>query len=329
MTPPLNKKQEEILKKVYYEDKFLFGRDKLFAHLRDNYPEYKVSKRQVMVWLKNQEVYQINYTPPLNTSIKRFNASTPGYIQIDLIDMSNNPEKGFFWILTAVDIFSKKAVALPLKQKSQASTVKVMDKLLDFYDVISVIQTDNGKEFDLPQFYDTYSIKHLTSKAYTPQSQGIVERFNGTIKRLIAKNQEITGKKTWIADLPTLINNYNNSIHDITKATPDNVQINDVEVKKKLQNVKTSAVQMRMRKIEEILDVGSKVRVKLVKTSFDKKAANNYTKTIYTIFKKTIPKEKFNTIQYKLKDSEGDLVDGTYNASQIIPVEFSNDIKLA
>ena len=159
----LTEEQEKLLNKIYYEDKQFFGRDKIFELLKEKYPEYKISHRQLLAWLKNQEVYQINLKAPRDLSIKRFNPTKKGYLQIDLIDMSSNPERGFYWIITAIDIFTKFAVALPLKSKKKTSVVKLLDKIVDVYEKITVIQTDQGDEFDIQSFYEKNNIKHITS----------------------------------------------------------------------------------------------------------------------------------------------------------------------
>ena len=314
----LTKEQEKLLNKLYYEDKQFFGRDKLFELLKEKYPEYKISRRQLLAWLKNQEVYQINLKAPRDLSIKRFNPTKKGYLQIDLIDMSSNPERGFYWIITAIDIFTKFAVALPLKSKKKTSVVKLLDKIVDIYDKITVIQTDQGDEFDIPSFYEKNNIKHITSKAYTPQSQGIIERFNGTIKRLIDINRQITGKKMWIDDLPKLVENYNESIHSYTKSKPvDGVVVDNI--KKELSSPSVA----RLDKLEKILKVGDDVRVKLIKSKLDKKNTQNYSDDVYTIERVIKPKKEFERLYYKLKD-----VKGYYNSSQIIPIKFDNNIKI-
>ena len=60
MTPPLSKTQLELLQKLYYKDGMLFGRDKTFAYESANYPDIKLSRRQIADWLKAQEINQIH-----------------------------------------------------------------------------------------------------------------------------------------------------------------------------------------------------------------------------------------------------------------------------
>jgi transposase InsO family protein len=325
----LNDEQEAIMKKIYYDDKFTFGRDKIFYKIKSEFPDSGISKRAVMFWLKTQEVYQKNQRAPRDVATKRFVNSKKGYIQVDLIDMSMNAEKGFNWILTAVDVYSKFAVALPLKFKKQESVKRVMAKLFDIYDDISVIQTDQGQEFMLGDFYQQKGVRHLMSKAYTPSSQGVVERFNGTLKTMLKKAQEIDNTRLWIKMLPKLVNNYNSSLHSITQRSPDVIENMDKEAIQNIENShRISPLERQMNFYESIIKVGTKVRVKLKKSAFDKKSSDNYTEDIYEVFQVIIPRKKFNRRRYKLKDSDGDLIEGNYNVSQLMIVSYPKDIRL-
>ena len=90
MPPPLNKHQLEIINKEFYENKNLFGRDKLYNLLKEKYEEEAISRRQIAEWLKAQEVNQL-YTPSKGRpkDIKT-NITTPGTIlTIELVDVQN------------------------------------------------------------------------------------------------------------------------------------------------------------------------------------------------------------------------------------------------
>jgi len=58
MAPPLSKEHLEVLNTEFYENKNLFGRDKLFALLKDKYEDHP-SRRQIADWLAVQEVKSI------------------------------------------------------------------------------------------------------------------------------------------------------------------------------------------------------------------------------------------------------------------------------
>ena len=56
----LSKLHAKLLQKLYYEELFLFGRDKIYKYLMENYEDHP-SRREVMQWLKDQKVWQLQY----------------------------------------------------------------------------------------------------------------------------------------------------------------------------------------------------------------------------------------------------------------------------
>ena len=53
MTPPLNSKQSELIHRLYFQEGCRYGRDRMFKCVTAIHPEYKISRRQVMLWIKN------------------------------------------------------------------------------------------------------------------------------------------------------------------------------------------------------------------------------------------------------------------------------------
>ena len=67
-------------------------------------------------------------------------------IGIDLIDMSNYLYDNYKYILTGIDLFSKKANGLALKDKSQKEINKAIKEIIKESQPKS-IRSDNGSEF--------------------------------------------------------------------------------------------------------------------------------------------------------------------------------------
>jgi len=89
-----------------------------------------------------------------------------GHWQADLIDFQKYNERGFKWILTVVDVFSKYLWALPLKNKS-AEEVKEAFSCIFKERRLIVLQTDNGKEFRntvLADYLRLWGIKQVYSR---------------------------------------------------------------------------------------------------------------------------------------------------------------------
>ena len=62
MAPPLTKEYLQIFNKEFYDNLNFFGRDKLFNLLRSKYGDESMSRRQISIWLSQQEINQL-YSP--------------------------------------------------------------------------------------------------------------------------------------------------------------------------------------------------------------------------------------------------------------------------
>lgn len=109
-------------------------------------------------------------------------------LQADLIDMQQfkGINRGYRYILIVIDVFSKRAYAQPLKDKTAKSTAAAIEIILNQVgQPIRNLQTDDGKEFFngtmkrlLAQYDD---INHYST--YSVKKASIVERLIRTIKR--------------------------------------------------------------------------------------------------------------------------------------------------
>ncbi|KNZ56357.1 hypothetical protein VP01_2422g1 [Puccinia sorghi] len=112
---------------------------------------------------------------------------------------------GHRYILTLVDSCTRFCAAIPIKAKSD-----VMTTLPFLFDVEAkrfgyhptTIHSDRGSEFinsSLKEYCENHLIKQRTSDAYTPQQNGLAERFNRTILESMRTILEDSGvsKKYW------------------------------------------------------------------------------------------------------------------------------------
>lgn len=119
-------------------------------------------------------------------------------LQADLIDMQNYAQnnRGYKYILIAIDIFSKRAYVEPMKDKTAKSTTEAMEKIFKRVgERIRNLHTDDGKEFfnrAMVQLLKQYgSINHYST--YTGQKASIVERLIRTIKRKLYMQLSLQG----------------------------------------------------------------------------------------------------------------------------------------
>ena len=110
------------------------------------------AERDVERWLSTQDAYTLH--KPVRRHFKRRCVVVGGpnqQWQADLVDMSRlkTANDGTTFLLTVIDVFSKRAWCIPLKSKSAASLVAAFRRLLN--DVNNnrptTLQTDKGSEF--------------------------------------------------------------------------------------------------------------------------------------------------------------------------------------
>lgn len=327
MSPPLEKSDEKTLHDIYYGEKQYFGRDRLFAIMQER--NIDISRRQVMTWLKKQEVHQLTSQTRRSNIIQPTTLTAPlKQLGIDLIDMQNLEHKTHKYILTCIDLFSKKAYAVPLKNKEGKTVAVGMENIIkNINNKISSIRSDNGSEFISAEFkkvLEKYQIKQVFSLASKPQSNGQIERFNAVIKKLIRKSLMVSGGYDWVSILPDLLDNYNNSKHKTTGKTPNSITEKDYdEVAKKI-----SSTVLKNRDTDKAkYTIGQTVRIKMERTT---KEDYNWSKELYEIIKVNNPKNNVSAVSYQVKDKTTNekMKDKFYNNDLLLVVVVENPINV-
>jgi len=113
--------------------------------------------------------------------------------QIDLMDMSllASRNRGFHWILTAIDVYSRHAWAIPVKRKTQGMMQAALDTLFILAKKTPMrVTSDNGKEFmnaPVQSLFRAKSIQHYTTQVGDKRTTGLIERFNRTLRELMGR----------------------------------------------------------------------------------------------------------------------------------------------
>ena len=278
------------------------GINKLEFHINQKY--VGITRSMIVDYIRNSESHQL-HQPRAKTIRQRAIITTDlGKVsQIDLIDMQsyaglNNNDR---YILTYVDLFSKYGSARAIKNKEVKSVIIAIDDILSKLPpgtLPKVIQSDNGSEFD-KQFENHLSrkwkIKTIHSSAYSPQTQGAIERFNRTIKSKIFLHMTKFNTAKWNDVLDLIIQGYNNTKHSTTNRSPNEV-ISDPTNKdikaEVLENIKLKAARNQVVDDKELdLNVGDHVRISkgtttdVKKNKFGKGINQNWSRRIYTIIR--------------------------------------------
>ena len=148
----------------------------------------------------------------------------------DLADMQliSKFDKGFRFILCIIDIFSKYAWVVPLKDRKGASIVNAFQKILKESDrKPNKIWVDKGSEL-----YNSSLKKWLKDtdiEMYSIHNEGksvVAERFIRTLKTKIYKYITLVSKNVHIDKLDDVVGEYNNTYHRTIKIKPVDVKDN-------------------------------------------------------------------------------------------------------
>ena len=202
----------------------------------------------------------------------------------DLADMQiiSKFNKGFRFLLCVIDIFSKYACVVPLKDKKDISIVSAFQKILDDSKrKPNKIWVDKGSEFYNSHFRKW--LKDNSTEMYSTHNEGksvVAERFIKTIKNKIYKCMISISKNIYINKLDDIVDEYNNTYHRTIKMKPIDVKDNTyINIDK------------------EIIDnnpkfkVGHHVRISKYKSIFAKGYTPNWSEEVFVIkeIKNTVP----------------------------------------
>ena len=226
MSPPLSKKHLEILNTEFYKNQMMFGRDKLYAFIKEKYDDHQ-SRRQIAEWLAQQVINQLYHPSKGKPQTFKTSITTPNTIlAIDLVNMEKHEVRGFKYLFNGIDMSSRFIYSEAMKNKTDAEVLKAFKKIYT-KSKIRAVRSDNGSEFindKFKTFLKDNNIKQILGEPNKPQSNGMIERSNATIKELIQKSIELNEDFDWVKHLQKLIDNINNSQHRITGFTPNQIQ---------------------------------------------------------------------------------------------------------
>ena len=156
----------------------------------------------------------------------------------DLADMQliSKFNKGFRFLLCVIDIFSKYAWVVPLKDKKGVSIVNAFQKILDKSGrKPNKIWVDKGSEFYNNSFKKW--LKDNDIEMYSIHNEGksvVSKRFIRTLKTKIYKYMTSVSKNIYVDKLD-IVGEYNNTFHRTIKMKPFNVKDNTyIDFKKEI-----------------------------------------------------------------------------------------------
>uniref|UniRef100_A0A1I7YTG7 RNA-directed DNA polymerase n=1 Tax=Steinernema glaseri TaxID=37863 RepID=A0A1I7YTG7_9BILA len=125
---------------------------------------------------------------------------------IDLIKLPTS-HKGNNYAVVAIDYLTKYPIARAIPQKTAKAVADfLIEDLISLFGVPRVMISDQGTEFNNKigkELASRLKIDHRLSTPYHPQTNGLVERMNRTVKELLTKS--ITDVQAWDEELPLVL----------------------------------------------------------------------------------------------------------------------------
>ena len=142
---------------------------------------------------------------------------------VDLADMQSLSKynKGIKYLLCAIDLFSRYAWVIPLKDRKGISIVNAFQKnLKESNRKPNKIWIDQGSEFYDNSFKDFLKINSIEMNSVFNEEKSVVdERFIRTLKSNIHKYMTAISKNIYFDALDDIVDKYNNTVHRTIKMT--------------------------------------------------------------------------------------------------------------
>ena len=153
--------------------------------------------------------------------------------------------KGIKYLLCAIDLYSKYAFVIPLKDKKGISIVNAFNEIIKQSNrKPNKIWVDQGGEFHNNVFEKLLSDNDINMySTYNEGKSVVAKRFIRTLKNKLYKHMTATGKNVYYDVLDDVVNNYNNTKHSTIKMKPIDVKNCYIDVilmsiMKKIANLK-------------------------------------------------------------------------------------------
>ena len=245
--------------------------------------------------------------------------------QADLADMhaiadDNDDMK---YLLTCIDVFTKYAWVVPVKDKSSNTMKSAFEQLLQksATRVPLKLQTDKGLEFlnkQVQSLLKNFGIAHFTTMGETKAA--LVERFNRTLKTRIWRHFTASKTKRYLDVLEDIVHSYNNSIHRSTRMKPSSIKKSDEPIvwRRLYGNGEPPKKSKSMK-----ANVADSVRITKWKGDFAKGYEPNWTEEEFRITEQTSKQLPHQV--YKIEDLAGEPIAGSFYKEQLQKIQPTDE----
>lgn len=331
---------DEVLTQLYETDSNTAGKGSVnfYKYVSEKY--LNILRSDCAAFLQKQPAYQLAKEAKHRVNkpiLAKYPNQTWG---LDLIDCSAYASKNqqFRYILTVVDLFSRKVWLGKLKLKEPRFVVAQFQSIVNRAGVVpDSLLSDNGTEFkgDFREYLLQHEIQPRYSRAYSPQSNGLVERANLDIRRIARALMVRNNDQKWATRLSEIESAKNSAYNSSIKATADAVwvpnktrlSVRDLPGALAGNNAQLAArLSLKQKAIRDVasfrqteFDLGDEVRVKMsalfsdvrrkTKAGLTKELPVTWSPDIFVIHRAIQPRQSLlERKRYVLRNDEGELV---------------------
>jgi hypothetical protein len=317
------------LSSIYFDPKHpgsFSGPTKLYEAVKAD-GKYTIGRHRIRKWLQDQESFSL--TRGVRRQIKRNRVVVEGIDSQwdgDLMDMSSTTKdnNGIRYILVLIDVFSRYLWCRPLKTKRGIELVTALQSVLKEGRQPEVLRTDRGSEFtnrNVQNYLRRENVYYYT--AFNETKANFAERVIKTLKhkifRYILKNRNYR----YVDVLQDLVTSYNNTIHRSLGATPQSItKLKEGESRLQQYILRRPKDEKRSRHRKYEYKIGEVVRVSHLRGVFDREYSQKWTGELFRVTKRY---RRQGIPVYKIKDWNGDDVEGTFYKAELQPVHVDEN----
>ena len=237
----------------------------------------------------------------------------------DLVDMTQYSKinKGYKYIFTNIDVFSKIAYAFPLKSKKIQDVKACFEKIFE-KNKPKYIWSDEEPAFlskEMQLFLKNNNVKIYHTNIHLKAV--VIERFNRSLRELMLKEFVKNNNTVWYNILPKLIKIYNNRYHSTIKMKP--IEINKPNEKYIRENIYTYNKTSKIPKFK----INDLVSISLKRSIFDKPSSNiKWSEELFKIHSIN----KSNVITYKIKDLNNEIIKGIFYERELQKTNNTSEV---
>ena len=226
--------------------------------------------------------------------------------------------RGYKYIFTNIEIFSKYAYAFRLKSKKMQDIKPCFEKIFK-KSKPKFICSDKEPAFfskEIRKFFKDNNIKIYHTNSHLKAV--VIERFNRSLRESMMKEFVKNDNTVWYNILPKLIKIYNNKYHSIIKIAPIEVNRNNEMYIKENIYTYDKTTKIPKYKIDDLVRISLKRR-----DIFDKPTSNiKWSEELFKIHSI----DRSNVITYKTKDLNDEIIKGIFYERELQKTKNTSEI---